>query len=432
MFVQEAIFEKFLPQLGVLFAEMAPFLLLGFLLAGIIHVWIPNRLYIPKIAKPNLKSVVWAALFGVPLPICSCGVIPTAIALRREGASKGASVSFLISTPATGLDSILATYSLLGGPFALLRPIAAFATAIFGGVLTNFATRKEKEIPIALAQAQECKTEKTKTFAQKMAETAKYGFVEMVGNVSKWLCIGLVLGALIAAFVPNDFFLVLREHSLLCMLAVLLLAMPMYTCATGSIPLALALVAKGITPGAALVLLMAGPATSVASMLVVGKNFGRRALVAYLVSIAFGAMAFGFIVDTFFMDLFLANMIPQGSAEFSGHHLGPVNYIGAVLLLALMIFSKWRGKFMKHGDCCHRSQKGCDCEMQMVKFYRVEGMRCNHCKMSVENALKNLDGVESVAVDLSKKSVAVKGKIDEAVLKSAIEKAGFEFAGEMK
>ena len=151
MFVQEAIFEKFLPQLGVLFAEMAPFLLLGFLLAGIIHVWIPNRLYIPKIAKPNLKSVVWAALFGVPLPICSCGVIPTAIALRREGASKGASVSFLISTPATGLDSILATYSLLGGPFALLRPIAAFATTIFGGVLTNFATRKEKEMPIALA-----------------------------------------------------------------------------------------------------------------------------------------------------------------------------------------------------------------------------------------------------------------------------------------
>ena len=117
------ILEKFVWQFVTLFSEMAPFLLLGFLLAGILHVWVPNHLYVPKIAKPNFKSVLWAALFGVPLPICSCGVIPTSIALRREGASKGASVSFLISTPATGVDSILATYSLLGGPFAILRPV---------------------------------------------------------------------------------------------------------------------------------------------------------------------------------------------------------------------------------------------------------------------------------------------------------------------
>ena len=126
-----------------LFSEMAPFLLLGFLLAGILHVWVPNHLYVPKIAKSNFASVLWAAIFGVPLPICSCGVIPTSIAIRKEGASKGASVSFLISTPATGVDSILATYSLLGLPFAILRPVAAFVTALFGGVLTNFATRGE-------------------------------------------------------------------------------------------------------------------------------------------------------------------------------------------------------------------------------------------------------------------------------------------------
>ena len=128
------IVEKFFWQFVTLFSEMAPFLLLGFLLAGILHVWVPNRLYVPKISRSNFKSVLWSALFGVSLPICSCGVIPTSIALRREGASKRASVSFLISTPATGVDSILATYSLLGGPFAVLRSIAAFVTAMLGGV----------------------------------------------------------------------------------------------------------------------------------------------------------------------------------------------------------------------------------------------------------------------------------------------------------
>ena len=377
--------EKFIRQFIALFSEMAPFLLLGFLLAGIIHVWIPNRLYIPKIAKPDLRSVLWAALFGIPLPICSCGVIPTAIALRREGASKGASVSFLISTPATGADSILATYSLLGAPFAILRPLAAFVTAIFGGVLTNLATRGEEEDEASSAACgpeehcrcheahehheheehthESCcsghcgtgainKTESRKTIGRKLLETLEYGFVDMVGNVSQWLCIGLLLGAMIAAFVPDDFFLFLHDYPLLCMLAVLLLAMPMYTCATGSIPLALALVAKGMTPGAALVLLMAGPATSIASMLIIGKAFGKKTLFAYIMSIAAGAMTFGWIVDTFLMDTFLASMIPHGAAGAHGHEaVGIIDYACAVLLGALMIYAKFSKRGSDHCGC---------------------------------------------------------------------------------
>ena len=134
MFVQEAIFEKFLPQLGVLFAEMAPFLLLGFLLAGIIHVWIPNRLYIPKIAKPNLKSVVWAALFGVPLPICSCGVIPTAIALRREGASYGTGFHFS--------DIFFA-----GRAFCLVAPDSGICYSDFRRRIDEFCHSKRKRNP---------------------------------------------------------------------------------------------------------------------------------------------------------------------------------------------------------------------------------------------------------------------------------------------
>ena len=482
------IFEKFFWQFVTLFSEMAPFLLLGFLLAGIIHVWIPNHLYVPKIAKPNFKSVLWAALFGVPLPICSCGVIPTSIALRREGASKGASVSFLISTPATGVDSILATYSLLGGPFAILRPIAAFVTAMLGGVFTNAVTKNEGDTGVAVVGEEhehhhdhdhcECGEDhcscgcgdhddhdehENKSFTQKILATLEYGFVDMVGNVSKWLTIGLLLGALIAAFVPDDFFLFLHEYPVLCMLVVLVLAMPMYTCATGSIPLALALVEKGITPGAALVLLMAGPATSIASMLVVGKAFGKRTLFAYLTSIALGAMFFGFVVDTFFMDSFLSSMLPHASAECHGHGaLGVFDYICAGLLAVLILYTVVTRKAGhcgcgecgcgEHGCCCgdhddddhghHDREHGesCHCHEHhhehaehVTKTYRVVGMNCSHCKACVEKATMLLEGVVSAEANVANKELRVEwhddDDIDETALKKSIEDAGFEFGG---
>ena len=486
----------FIREFITLFSEMAPFLLLGFLLAGVIHVWIPNALYVPKISKSNFSSVLWAALFGVPLPICSCGVIPTSIAIRREGASKGASVSFLISTPATGVDSILATYSLLGLPFAILRPIAAFVTALVGGVFTNFATRNEPAEVSASAprlksahshsehegrsHGEHCHGEHCNcdddddehehcgccscesgdvhhmTFGQKIVETFRYGLVDMVGNVSKWLMIGLLLGALISAFVPNDFFMALRENPLLCMIAILLLAMPMYTCATGSIPLALALVAKGITPGAALVLLMAGPATSIASMLVVGKAFGKRTLIAYLASIAVGAIGFGLIVDTFFMDTFLSAMLPQGAAECHGHEmLGVFDYICAGLLAVLILYTVVTRKAGHCGCGCGDSHCGCGCDEHhdhaddhdhcccgehehhaepVAKTYRVLGMNCSHCKACVEKAVRLLDGVVFAEANVSSKSLYVEwhddDDVDEAALKTAVEEAGFEFGGD--
>lgn len=457
------ILEKFVWQFVTLFSEMAPFLLLGFLLAGILHVWVPNHLYVPKISKPNFKSVLWSALFGVPLPICSCGVIPTSIALRKEGASKGASVSFLISTPATGVDSILATYSLLGGPFAILRPAAAFVTAMLGGLFTNVVTKNEPETGVAVVgethephhEHEHCDCDgdhcscgqdhdedhSKKSFVQKVRETLEYGFVNMIGDVSKWLIIGLLLGALIAAFVPDDFFLFLHEYPLLCMVVVLVLAMPMYTCATGSIPLALALVEKGITPGAALVLLMAGPATSIASMLVVGKAFGKRTLAAYLTSIALGALFFGFIIDTFFMDTFLASMLPHASAECHGHGaLGVFDYICAVLFAVLIIYAKFAHKGCGGHDEHHHHEGECHCnghhhehEEPVVVTYRVLGMNCSHCKACVEKATLSLDGVLSAEADVANKELRVQwhgdDDVDETALKIAVEEAGFEFGG---
>ena len=332
-------------------------------------------------------------------------------------------------------------------------------TALVGGVFTNFATRNEVEEvsanvahlkPVKHSDAAKsahsehghcgcCSCESgdvhSMNLGQKVIETFRYGLVDMVGNVSKWLMIGLLLGALISAFVPNDFFMALREYPLLCMIAILLLAMPMYTCATGSIPLALALVAKGITPGAALVLLMAGPATSIASMLVVGKAFGKRTLVAYLASIAVGAIGFGLIVDTFFMDTFLAAMLPGGAAECHGHEmLGVFDYVCAGLLALLILYTVVTHKAGHCGcgecGCGDHEHSGASAE-HASKTYRVNGMSCSHCKACVEKAVFALEGVIFAVANVAKKELVIEGSVDESALKTAIEEAGFEFGGKV-
>ena len=327
--------------------EMSPYLLLGFLLAGLMHAFVPRQMYHKYLAKNNFRSVLNAALFGIPLPLCSCGVIPTAMSLRREGASKGSAVSFLIATPQTGIDSIIATYSLMGLPFAIIRPIAALITALFGGHMVNVLDTDplptsprggedpkesehcccghnhehedeecccEHEHPHEgeacccghhhdHEEEEECgcgcghhETQST-TFAGKMVEALHYGFVHMMADIGKWLVIGLIVAALITVFVPDSFFAIFADNSLLSMLLVMCMAIPMYLCATGSIPIAVALMLKGLTPGAGLVLLMAGPASNVASILVIRKVLGTRTQVIYLVSIILGAILFGLGID---------------------------------------------------------------------------------------------------------------------------------------
>ena len=276
--------------------SMSPYLLLGFLLAGIMHAFIPGRLYSRHLSQPRFSSVVKAALFGIPLPLCSCGVIPTAMSLRREGASRGAVTSFLIATPQTGVDSIIATYSLMGWPFALVRPIAALVTALWGGALVNAADRHEAHTASPAAAAQP-PAPLPQGFRAKCLEALHYAFVEMMQDIGKWLAIGIVVAGLITVFVPESAFALFRGNTLASLLLVLVIAMPMYLCATGSIPIAVALMLKGLTPGAGLVLLMAGPACNAASMLVVRKVLGTRTLLLYLLSIITGSVAFGYGID---------------------------------------------------------------------------------------------------------------------------------------
>ena len=264
--------------------EMSPFLLLGFLLAGLMHAFIPGQIYSRYLAKPTFSSVLYSALFGIPLPLCSCGVIPTAMSLRKEGASKGAVASFLIATPQTGVDSIIATYSLMGLPFAIARPIIAFVTALFGGQMVNMADKDpspalpregeesqhnkpvEAHCECGCGHNHEHSHEHEHSFIGKIKEALSYAFLEMMEDIGKWLMIGLIVAGLITVLVPDSFFEVFKDNSLASMLLVLAFAIPMYLCATGSIPIAVALMLKGLTPGSALVLLMAGPACNMASI----------------------------------------------------------------------------------------------------------------------------------------------------------------------
>jgi hypothetical protein len=423
--------------------EMSPFLLLGFLLAGLMHAFIPGQIYSRYLAKPTFSSVLYAALFGIPLPLCSCGVIPTAMSLRREGASKGAVASFLIATPQTGVDSIIATYSLMGLPFAIVRPIIAFLTALFGGQMVNAVeptqslpkggmfdstSNHEEVIEAGCGCGHDHKHEHHHHgLWTKLKEALSYAFLEMMEDIGKWLMVGLIVAGLITVLVPDSFFEVFKDNSLASMLLVLCFAIPMYLCATGSIPIAVALMLKGLTPGAALVLLMAGPACNMASILVINKVMGRKTLITYLASIITGAVGFGLAIDHLLpREWFIPTIAP--SAECC-HEETPLFYwICTGILLLLLINAAWHhyhGGHHHHHCHCHDTEI---CDSQINKYdmeITIKGMNCNHCRANAEKAILACQGVTSASVDLASGKAQINGNADINDIRSAVEALGF-------
>ena len=409
--------------------SMAPFLLLGFLLAGIMHAFIPGSLYQRHFGQPNFKSVGYATLLAIPLPLCSCGVIPTAMSLRREGASRGSVISFLIATPQTGVDSILATYSMMGLPFAILRPIAALVTALFGGQLANMVERhgalKDEGMKQRSSKVQN--EELPKSFWEKIKVALRYAYVDMMEDIGKWLAVGLVVAGLITVYVPDDFFHQFAGNPILGILMVLLFAIPMYLCATGSIPIAIALMLKGLTPGAALVLLMAGPAVNVASMLVIQRVMGTRTLLIYIASIVGGAILFALGVDYLFpKELFIAPL----EANSACHHGGPsyFQWICTGFLVILLLNAFFHRFFTKAPACSCQSDEGAACSLSTTPSYKVfvEGMKCNHCKANAEKAILGVEGVENVVIDLTESSATITGNFQQEDVIDAVEGIGFK------
>ena len=394
--------------------EMAPYLLLGFFIAGVLHVFVPQRFYANYLSRNNKLSVVWAALLGIPLPLCSCGVIPTAIGLRNEKASKGAIASFLIATPQTGIDSILATFSLMGLGFAIIRPAAALITGVCGGLLVNRLVREEDKTD---ESASSCQVES----GNRIWRVLKYAYYDMLRDIGLRLLIGLVVAALIQVAVPDEFFLSFGSQPLLQMLVILVIAIPMYICSTGSIPVAAALMVKGLSPGAALVMLMAGPAVNLASILVVHKSMGRRFTSVYLMTIVGFAVLFGLLLNATGID-FTADA--QDACCMSASTLpSPFKIVCATVLTLLIIFALMMKLFSRFTD-----KKPLDPD---VTVYRVEDMHCSHCEAAVVRAVEEVPGVEKAKASASASTLTIKGPATEAAIRTAVEGIGYTFKGKL-
>lgn len=306
---------------------MAPYILFGLLFAGILHEVVPETLVTKHLGRESIGSVVKSTLFGIPLPVCSCGVIPLATAIKKSGASNGATLSFLISTPITGVDSILATYGMFGWAFTLYRVVTSMLLAMLAGIFTNvFAAKREQNssrgAPVfslnpkaqsvstgfAAAPPKEegsccsggcgCETASAKRFSFMAA--MRYAFVTLLGDIAKPLFWGLIVGALITVAVPENLGDILLRYGWLSYLIVIAIAVPMYVCATASLPIAAGLMLAGVTPGAAFVFLTAGPATNTVTIGVVKKMLGTRALYVYLGTIVAGSLLFGLALDALF------------------------------------------------------------------------------------------------------------------------------------
>ena len=398
---------------------MAPYLILGFLIAGILHVYLPKSRLQKFLGKSNLKSSINAALLGIPLPLCSCGVIPTGVSLYRGGASKGSTVSFLISTPQTGIDSILVTYSMLGLPFAIIRPIVAFVTGITGGWFTDKITEANKA-DISTTKGEMNVNSSNESLTSKFKRLWNYAFVEFLNDISKWLVIGLLLAAFLSVLLPEDFFTTYVTSEYLELLIMLIASIPMYVCATASVPIAAVLMAKGLSPGAALVFLMAGPATNVATILVIGKSMGRKTLISYLIAIITGAIAFGLLINE--IDPIRNLFGITKSASHGQFHLVPewLGTVSVVFLIFLIVNGYLKMKLKKPKEI----NSGNDPKSYSLN---VKGMNCSHCENNVITNVSSISGVKSVRASFGDEKVSLSGKeIDIDKVKEVINNLGYE------
>ena len=315
-------------------AEMSPYLLFGFFVAGILSVLISQRLVERHLGGRGIWPLLKASLFGIPLPLCSCGVIPVSMSLHKHGASKGSTVSFLLSTPQTGVDSIFVTLSLLGPVFAIFRPLVALVTGIAGGSLVNVFGRNGKDedgAPKESSDESVCDEKKT----SRVAKGLKYGFVTLPRDIGKAMLVGLVIAAFISAVRPDDLFAEkLLGTGFFAMVVMMLLGIPVYVCATASVPVAAALILKGLTPGAALVFLITGPATNAAGFTTIWKVLGRRTAIVYLLTVVVCALGAGLLLDMMFPGL-------GPSVRTQMHQMEPsvLGHISAVVLLAVLTFA---------------------------------------------------------------------------------------------
>ena len=310
-----------------LLLEASVYILFGMLVGGLLKVFLSPSFVADHLGKGRFVSVIKAALFGIPIPLCSCGVLPAAASLKRQGANNGATTAFLISTPESGVDSMAITYALLDPIMTVARPVSAFITAIAAGISENLLqTQKEKDwkkvidrsCPIDnCCDGNECPPEehaRHHTFAEKMWSGLKFAVDDLWGDLAGWFFAGLLLAGVIAAIIPQELMAKYLGGGIHSMLIMLLVGIPMYICATASTPIAAALILKGVSPGAALVFLLVGPATNVTSLSVLFGLLGKRATAIYLVMLSLFAVLSGLILDMIYNSFGISASVIAGQA----------------------------------------------------------------------------------------------------------------------
>jgi uncharacterized membrane protein YraQ (UPF0718 family) len=314
-------------------AEMSPYLLFGCLVAGLLSVFVSQPLVQRHLGGRGLWPLLKASIFGVPLPLCSCGVIPVSVSLHKHGASKGSTIAFLLSTPQTGVDSVFVTLSLLGPIFAIFRPLAALVTGIIGGIFVSlFGEPREDNKPSHKNCVDECC--QGGKLGSRLIAGLKYGFITLPRYIGKAMLVGLFIAAIISVAVPSGFFAEKLGTGIFAMVVMMFLGIPVYVCATASVPVAAALIMKGLTPGAALVFLMTGPATNAAGLITIWKAMGWRTAIIYLITVAGCALAGGILLDT------IASGVDISVVSRGGWMLHPViRHASAVVLLALLAYA---------------------------------------------------------------------------------------------
>lgn len=387
--------------------ELSPWLLLGAFAGGLLHAFLP-----PGLLKRHLSGrfgVLKAVIFGIPLPLCSCGVIPVGLGLRKEGASSGASVGFLISTPQTGVDSILVSASFLGWPFAILKVFAALITGVVGGVTTEFLS------PTTSADEQAQTTNPTAGEQNYRGRVFDFS-LELLSSIWGWVLVGVLVSATITWLVPEGSLAdVPGMTGFAALIITLIISLPLYVCATASVPIAAALVASGMPPGAALVFLMAGPATNVATLGAVYRALGWRPLIVYLCTLIAGSLLAGAVF----------NQVISADVAASHHHDHSSQWwrvaSGSVLAVVFLRFAildlrRWLKE---------RSAQNSFSPDSTITV-NVQGMTCNGCAARLESVLESMEQIDRAVVSFDKGIATVSGKASSEEICEGIEKAGFQ------
>jgi uncharacterized membrane protein YraQ (UPF0718 family)/copper chaperone CopZ len=371
-------------------AEMAPYLVLGFLMAGVVHQLFPKTWIKRHLGRGGFMQSFKASVFGVPLPVCSCGIIPLAKELKKSGASNAGVAAFLASTPQTGVDSAIATGGLMSWGFAVVRVVVAFISGILTGGIIGLT---EKTHPAELEEDAMPTQPKKPGFS--MSKMLYYGLVELPSDIRNSLLLGLGIAALISLFLPQYQEMISANSLWLSYLAVLILAIPLYVCSTGSIPIALALLGSGFSPGSALVFLVAGPATNIVTLVTMTDIIGVKNTIIYLLCVIGIAVACAFMIDLSAMDITTSGI--HHHSHTSGITL--LQWSTTFLLVGGLLYPPVTTFFkkLKHNNRAEGSLN----EYEIV----VEGMGCKKCAAKVTGIVESLPNHHIKSIDLDSKKV---------------------------